>query len=144
MTLLSTDPFERLLSLQRDLERALGAPMLGFEGTRSVFPPLNIFRDGDDIVIRAEVPGFAPDQIEISVEPRTLVVKGERPAEQQSKAGSYHRRERQHGSFARSVALPKDLDTEKATAECRNGLLSIRIPRAEAAKPKQIPIQSAA
>lgn len=144
MTLFSTDPFESLLSLQRDLERALGAPMFGFEGTPSVFPPLNIFTDRDGIVIRAEVPGFKSDQIDIMVEPRSLVVKGERPADTHTKPGSYHRRERQSGTFARSVALPADLDTAKATAECGNGLLTIRIPKAAAARPKQIAIGNAA
>lgn len=144
MTLLSTNPFEELLRLQRELERSIGAPMLGNEGTRGVFPPVNIFDHRDGIVIRAEVPGFAPEQIDVSVEGRGLVIKGERPADEHSKSGSYHRRERQYGRFARSIALPKDLDTEKATAECRNGRLTIRVPRTEAAKPKQIPVHEAA
>jgi HSP20 family protein len=144
MTLFSTDSFARLLSLQRELERSLGAPMFGVEGTTSVFPPLNIFNDRDGVVIRAEVPGFKSDQISITVEPRSLVLKGERPPDTHGKPGSYHRRERQFGNFARSIALPADLDTAKATAECRHGLLTIRIPRAAAAKPKQIPIKSAA
>jgi HSP20 family protein len=143
MTLFSSNPFERLLQLQRELDRALDAPMLGFEGTRSVFPPLNIFGERDGIVIRAEVPGFTSEQIAVTVEPRTLVLKGERPADEDAPA-SYHRRERPYGSFARSVALPKDLDTSKASAEYRNGLLTIRIPKAEAAKPRQITIQNAA
>lgn len=140
MALFSTDPFESLLSLQRDLERALGAPMFGFEGTTTVFPLLNIFTDRGGVVIRAEVPGFKPEQIGITVEPRSLVLKGERPADTPTKPGSYHRRERQFGSFSRSVALPADLDTASATAECRNGLLTIRIPKIAAAKPKQIPV----
>ncbi len=144
MTLFSTDPFESLLSLQRDLERAFDAPMFGFEGTTSVFPPLNIFTDRNGVVIRAEVPGFKSDQIDITVEARSLVIKGERPADTYAKPGGYHRRERQFGSFARSVALPADLDTAQATAECRNGLLTIRISKAAAAKPKQIAIGNAA
>ncbi len=144
MTLFSTDPFESLLSLQRDLERVLGAPMFGFEGTTTVFPPLNIFTDRGGVVIRAEVPGFKPDQIDITLEPRSLVMKGERPGDTYAKPGGYHRREREFGSFARSVALPEELDTGKATAECRNGLLTIRIPKTAAAKPKQIPIRNAA
>lgn len=144
MTLLSSDPFERLIELQRELERALNAPLFGFEPAASVFPPLNIFNDREGIVVRAEVPGFRPDQIEVTVEPRVLVLKGERPADEYPKPGGYHRRERQYGSFARSVVLPPDLDTSKATAECRNGLLTIRIPKVEEAKPKQIPVKAAA
>jgi HSP20 family protein len=109
-----------------------------------VFPPVNVFEDRDGIVIRAEVPGFAPDQIDLSVEPRTLVLKGRRDADQPEGQGSFHRRERQHGSFARSLSLPKGLDADKATAECSHGLLTIRIPKAEAAKPKAIQIKTAA
>ncbi len=144
MTLLSENPFESLLRLQRDLDRSLGSPMPGFSGTTTVFPPVNVFRDRDGVVIRAEVPGFSSDQIEISAEEQSLVVKGNRQADTQPSAGSYHRRERQHGSFARSIALPRDLDATKASAECRNGLLTIRIPKNEAAMPKQIPIRNAA
>jgi len=144
MTLFSTDPFESLLTLQRDLDRALGSPMFGLESSAAVFPPLNIFTDRDDLVIRAEVPGFKSEQIDITAGPRSLVIKGERPTDTYAKPGGYHRRERQFGSFARSVALPADLDTDKAAAECRNGLLTIRIPKTAAAKPKQIPIRNAA
>ena len=143
MMRMSTAPFDGLLQLQRDLERALGASMFGFEGTRSVFPPLNIFAEPDGVIIRAEVPGFKAEHLEISVEPQALMLTGKRSADD-TPPGSYHRRERQHGSFSRSVTLPKDLDTTKATAECRNGLLTIRIPKAEGAKPKQIPVRKAA
>ncbi len=144
MTLRSTNPFENLLRLQRDLERSVGSPILGLGGPTAVFPPINVFNDRDGVVIRAEVPGFAADQIEISAENQSLVLKGERPADTHSKSGSYHRRERQHGSFARSLALPHGLDVVKASAECRDGLLTIRIPKSEATKPKQIPVSAAA
>lgn len=144
MTLLSTDPFRRLLSLQHDLERTLDAPMLGLERARGVFPPINIFREADGLVIRAEVPGFTSDQIEITIEPQSLVIKGERPADEHTRPGSYHRRERQHGRFARSIALPRELSTEGATADVRNGVLTIRIPKSEAAKPRRISIAKAA
>ena len=144
MTLFSTNPFEGLLALQRDLERAFGAPRFGLQGANSVFPPVNVFNDADGIVIRAEVPGFEPEQIDVSVESHTLVIKGERLAEKHAKPGSYHRLERQYGRFARSIALPRNLNTSAVTAECRNGLLTIRIPKTEEAKPKQIPVQKAA
>ena len=143
MTLLSTNPFDTLLRLQRDLERTLGAPMMGFEGTQTVFPPLNIFSTPDGVVVRAEVPGFKAEDIEISAEPQALTLKGNRAADDGA-PGSYHRRERQYGSFSRLIALPKDLETGGATAECRNGLLTIRIPKAEAAKPRRIPVGKAA
>jgi HSP20 family protein len=143
-TSLATNPFHQLLTLQRDLERALNDPMLGIGGGRGVYPAVNVFSDRNGLVIRAEVPGFTPDEIDLTVEPRALVIKGERRADEHGKRGSYHRRERQHGRFGRSIPLPKDLDTARATAECRNGLLTIHIPKVEAARPKQIRVEKAA
>jgi HSP20 family protein len=144
MTLFSFDPFESLLQLQRELERTLTAPLLPLNGGTNVFPLVNVFSDREGFVVRAEVPGFEADQIELTIEPNSLTLKGERPPDERKKPGSYHRRERQFGSFARTIRLPEELDAEKATAGCRNGLLTIRIPKAEAAKPRQIPIKSAA
>lgn len=144
MTLFSSNPFENLLRLQRDLDRAHGASTLGLSGSSDVFPPLNVFSDKHGLVIRAEVPGFKSDQIDLRIEPRTLTLEGNRTAEEHQKSGSYHRRERQYGNFARSLQLPQGLDTEKATAEFRNGLLTIRVPKAESAKPKQIQVKTAA
>jgi HSP20 family protein len=144
MALLSTNPFESLLRLQKDLDRALGSPNLGINGGSNVFPPLNIFSNKDGMVIRAEVPGFKSDQIDLRIEPRTLTLEGHRAPDEHRRPGSYHRLERQYGNFARSLQLPPGLDTEKATAECRHGLLTIRIPKAESAKPKQIKVKAAA
>ena len=108
----------------------------------SVFPSLNIFDDQEGMVVRAEVPGIPADKINVSVEPRRLTISGERPTAKREK-GSYHRRERRYGEFARSVQLPEDLDTDKANAECRNGLLTVRIPKAASAKPRQISVRPA-
>jgi HSP20 family protein len=141
---LVSNPFGSVLELQRELERSLSAPFLNLEGGAHAFPPVNVFADGDSIVIRAEVPGFKPEQIGLTVERDCLILTGERQPDNHTKPGSYHRRERTFGSFSRSIQLPKDCDSEKAHAECRNGLLTIRIPKAEAAKPRQITVQPSA
>lgn len=137
------DPFAGLAELQRELDRYLGNPG-GFDfgvSGRGVFPPVNVFGDEDGIVVRAEVPGIKPESIALSIERRTLRMSGERAPAAVSN-GSFHRRERASGKFARSLQLPADLDTEKATADCRNGVLTIRIPRAAASRPRTIKVTS--
>lgn len=138
------DPFQDLLDLQKELDRFLGKPFHGYDFGLSgggVFPPINVFADKDGIVIRAEVPGVDPKALEISIEGRTLTVSGERKRDET--AGSFHRRERSFGKFSRSVTLPEDVDCDRAAAECKNGLLTIRIPRSEAAKPRLLKVESA-
>ena len=139
------DPFGGLLELQDALDRLLQNPSLGLNlglAGASVFPSLNIFDDQEGMVVRAEVPGIPADKINVSVESRRLTISGERPTAKREK-GSYHRRERRYGEFARSVQLPEDMDAGRATAECRNGLLTVRIPKAAAAKPRQISVRPA-
>jgi len=138
------DSVEGLLGLQRELERFYRKPS-GFDlGTSAagVFPPLNVFRGRDALLIRAEVPGVDPAGLEVSVEGRTMTVKGERPAPVKGSV-SYHRRERRFGKFSRTLQLPEDIDGTKAVAECRNGVLTVTVPKREEARPKQIRVQVA-
>jgi HSP20 family protein len=147
MTLLrfsSLDPVSGLLALQRELERALENPLdfdLGVSGG-GVFPPVNIFRDENGYVIRLEVPGVSPDQFAIETQGRTLTVKGTREITAPA-GGSFHRRERGSGEFSRSVKLPDDSDLSRAEASYRYGLLTVRVPKKEEAKPRQITVHVA-
>jgi HSP20 family protein len=93
------------------------------------------------LVVRAEVPGFAHDHLSITAEPRVLTITGERSSEESTGEGaSYHRRERQFGKFSRKVQLPPDLDTERAEASCRDGVLTVRIPKRPELQPRTISI----
>lgn len=108
-----------------------------------VFPAVNVFRDAlGDVTIRAELPGVRPEDIAIGCEQRTITLSGERKPEH-PEGGGYHRRERAAGKFSRSIRLPADLDPSHAAATFRHGVLTLRIPRAEAAKPRQIAVQTA-
>jgi HSP20 family protein len=129
--------------LQDELDRFFGKPQfdLGLTGA-NVFPLVNVFTDEDALVIRAEVPGIAPGQLQVQVESGRLTISGER-AQESAKNASYHRRERGHGRFSRTVQLPRDVDTEHAGAECRNGVLTVRIPKQASAKPRQIAVRAA-
>jgi HSP20 family protein len=138
------DPVSGLLTLQRELERAFEHPLdfeLGISG-RGVFPPINIFSEQSGYLIRLEVPGLSPDQFSIETQGRTLTIKGKRDITA-PRGGSFHRRERVSGEFSRSVQLPEDLDLGAAEASYKNGLLTIRIPKAAEHKPRQITVQVA-
>jgi len=140
-----TDPFNELLRLQQDLESLLNRPMSDVSfgpSAAGVFPPVNIFRDRQgDLVIRAELAGVKAEDIEVSCEARRLTINGERKAESGDTA--YHRRERPWGRFSRAIHLPADLDVEHAEARFQHGVMTLRIPRAQAAKPRQITVQAA-
>ena len=138
------DPVGGLLTLQRELERVFDKPFgldLGPSG-RGVFPPVNVFSDKDGYVVKLEIPGVAPENVNIEAEGRTLRISGKRevapPAE-----GSFHRRERGAGEFARSFQLPADVDPTRAEASYKHGILSIRVPKKEEAKPRQISVKAA-
>lgn len=138
------DPVGNLIGLQRELERFLRNPAfsLGPSGY-GAYPPVNIFGDREGLVLVAELPGIDPASLDISGQGNTLTLKGERKREQTDAAQGYHRRERPFGEFSRSIQLPDDLDMSKAAAKYENGVLTLRIPKAEAAKPRQISVQTA-
>ncbi|MBP1774061.1 MAG: Hsp20/alpha crystallin family protein [candidate division NC10 bacterium] len=140
----SADPVSSLLTLQRELERTIENPLglnLGFSG-RGVFPAVNIFGDKEGCVVRLEVPGVSPDQITIEAQGLTLTVAGTRDST--APAGSaFHRRERDSGAFARSLQLPDDFDVARTEASYAHGLLTLRVPKKEAAKPRQISVKAA-
>lgn len=140
----SSDPVSGLLGLQRELDRVFGRSLglgAGVSG-HGVFPAVNIFGDQDAYVVRLEIPGVPPDQLTIETHGRTLSVAGKRDVTVPS-GGSFHRRERGSGEFSRSLQLPDDLDTARAEASYQLGILTIRIPKKEEAKPRQIAVKAA-
>lgn len=143
MALVTLDPVQSLLRLQSELDRFYGKPPfdLGLSGP-NVFPSINVFGEQDGIVVRAEVPGIPCDQITVQVEGGRLTISGERRPPDTGQS-SYHRRERRFGTFSRTLQLPPDLATDQAAAECRNGVLTVRIPKHASAKPRQITVRAA-
>ena len=139
------DPVGGLLSLQRELERAFQNPFgldLGVSG-RGVFPLVNIFSEPDGYLVRLEIPGVSPEDLHIESQGRSLTIKGKREPQGPEDA-SFHRRERDTGEFSRSLQLPDSLDLMRAEASYKNGVLTIRVPKREEAKPRQISIKAAA
>jgi HSP20 family protein len=138
------DPFSNLLALQQELERFTRNPAfsLGPSGY-GAYPPINVFEGQEGTVIIAEVPGLDPAKLEISGQGRTLTLHGERKREEGPNPSGYHRRERPFGEFSRSIQLSSDLDMAKATAKYEHGVLTLKVPKLEAAQPRQITVNVA-
>jgi HSP20 family protein len=114
----------------------------GTSTTTGVFPAMNVTQDSDRYFVRAELPGVSPTDLTISIERNKLLVSGKRDIAPESDKVSYHRRERTGGSFSRSIALPTDLDADHVEAIYKNGILTIALPKAEAAKPRTVTVKA--
>ena len=127
---LFTSPFDALLGLQQALDAFRGSGWLdaGPSGG-GAYPPVNVFRKGDDVAVIAEVPGARKSDLEVQVKGNTLRISGAKPVGFPEGAG-VHRRARLGGRFDRAVALPFEVDAEAVQAECRDGLLALLLPRA--------------
>ena len=140
------DPFRDILTLQDRLNRTLFEPYSRVASPESVsgwFPLVDIHDDADRVILRAEVPGIAQEDIEVQVESGTLTIRGEKKQENETDTDGTHRVERFYGSFSRSFVLPATVDAERVSATCRNGVLELMIPKAETAKPRKIKVQAA-
>jgi HSP20 family protein len=101
-------------------------------------PAVDIHETDQEIVLKADLPGLNPNEVDIRVEDNTLFLKGERKMEKETKEENYHRIERSYGSFARSFILPRTVTADKISADYKNGVLSVTMPKREESKPKQI------
>lgn len=134
------DVWSQMSRLSREMEQLFGAAD-GSHGT-GVFPPFNLYDDGESLVVRTEIPGIDPKQLEINATFNSLTIKGERKRGEISERASYHRRERGYGRFSRTVGLPQEIDPEKVLASYRLGVLEVILPKAAAARPRKIEIKS--
>ncbi len=145
MAIVRFEPFSGAIAAQNQFERFLReafSPAFG-EGeasTRTWAPPVDIYENGDNLELKAELPGVNPDEVEIRVEDNTLYLKGERKFEKEVKEQSYHRVERTYGTFTRTFSLPNSIDADKVTASYKDGVLTLTMPKKEEAKPKTIKI----
>jgi HSP20 family protein len=103
---------------------------------------VNVTESSDNYYVRAELPGVKSSDIDISVTGSSLSISGERKIFSEDEKANYHRREREAGRFSRMVNLPGQIDTSKVEARCADGVLSVVLPKSEAAKPKQITIRT--
>jgi HSP20 family protein len=127
----------------RAVDCAVGRVLLTFEplqGWRSIrpFPALNLHETAGFYLLQAAVPGMLPEEIEVSLEGETLTLRGERRRPEGVADESYRRQERPFGRFSRTVTLPERIDEAGVTAHCVDGVLSVRLPKQQAAGPRQI------
>jgi HSP20 family protein len=143
------DPLRGFAQLQNRINRvfsdAYGHGDEGLTSSGTWMPPVDIYQNGEhEIVLKADVPDMAREDIDITVDNGTLTIKGERKLSSDVKDEHYHRVERNYGSFSRSFSLPQTVDATKVGAEYRNGVLTVRLPLREEAKPRQIKVDVAA
>ncbi len=129
MTIVGWDPF-------RDFGLATASTWM---------PPVDIYQTGDqELVLKAELPDMAREDIDITVENFVLTIKGEKKFASDVKEEQFHHVERRYGTFSRSFSLPQTVDAGKVSAEHKNGVLTVRLPLREEAKPRQIKVDVAA
>ena len=144
-----TDPFREFAQLQDRLNRAFsdayGRSDEGLLSSGSWMPPVDIYQNGEhELVLKAELPDLSRDEIDVTVDNGTLTIKGEKKLSGEVKEEQFHRVERRYGTFSRSFSLPPTVDPARVGADYRNGVLTIKLPMREEAKPRQIKVDVAA
>ena len=131
MTLVRWDPFREFAQFQDQLNAWV--------------PPVDIYQNGDtELVLKAELPDMVREDIDVTVDNGTLTIRGEKKFAGEPKEEQFHRIERRYGAFSRSFSLPPTVDATKVSAEYKNGVLTVRLPVREEAKPRSIKVDVAA
>jgi len=137
MSLSHYDPLANLRLFEDAFTRMLSEP----QTNRPWAPAVDIYETENELVLKADLPDVDLKDIDVRVENQTLTISGERKFEKQDTTKGYHRIERNYGTFVRSFSLPNTFDTEHIGAEFKNGVLSVTLPKKEAAKPRQVKIE---
>ena len=148
MSMTRFDPFREFTTLQDRMNRLFGDVYLRDQDViqrGSWVPPVDIYEtEGHDLIIKAELPDMTREAIEVTVENNTLTLKGTKNPPADVKEDQFRRSERHYGAFIRSFTLPNTVDASKVAAEYRNGVLTVRLPYREEAKPRTINVEVAA
>ena len=138
-------PWRPLRELKREMDR-LWNEFFGRERLPEPFetewmPALDVSETKEAVIVRADVPGIDPEDLEITISGNVLTIKGEKKQEHEEKGENFYRVERSYGSFVRSVQIPTEIETDKIEASYKNGVLKITLPKKAEAKGKQIPVK---
>src|SRR4030043_1330547 len=139
-------PFKDFERMRREMDRLWDSFFEGglrkrTEGTGEWLPSLDVAETKNEIVVKAEVAGMDPKDIDISLSDGVLTIKGEKKQEKEEKEADYHLVERSYGSFTRSIRLPKEVQNDKISASYKDGILKVTLPKSEEAKKKEIKIK---
>ena len=142
MAIVRWEPFRDLLTAQKEFFDQHLPALFGEQEptTRTWAPPVDIYETDNALILKADLPGIDPKDVDIRVENGVLYLKGERKFEKEEKKENYHRIERSYGAFTRSFALPNSIDADHVTAEYKGGQLILTMPKREEAKPKAVKI----
>ena len=149
MAIVKWEPFRDMVALQDRMNRLFDDSLRGWRGGSAEddwalggtwAPLVDIYEEEGNLVLKAELPGVDPKDVDIRLENNTLTLRGERRIDTEVKRESYHRVERDYGSFRRSFTLASVVDQEKIRAEYKDGVLKVTLPKRDEAKPKQISI----
>jgi len=141
------EPFRSLTGIQDEMNRLFDLTLSEWPFERQGLfagewaPAVDVVEHDDKVVVKAELPGVTDKDVDVSVVDQTLTIKGEKKEEEEKKEKGYHRLERSHGVFQRSITLPTSVASDKAKATFKNGILEIELPKKEEAKPKQIKVK---
>jgi HSP20 family protein len=138
-------PFREFDRMRREMDRFWDSfferrPTKG-EETGEFLPAIDLAEKDNELVVKCEVPGMDPKDIDISLSDGVLTIRGEKKQEREEKESDYHLVERSYGSFTRSIQLPREVQGEKINASYKNGILKITLPKSEEAKKKEIKIK---
>jgi HSP20 family protein len=139
------EPLHEAMTLRTLMDRFFDEPFFGTPQLLSqrieAFPlPLDVIEEEGQYIVKASMPGVEPDQVEITLTDNVLTIKGETKRESEKSESNYHVRERRFGSFMRHISLPVAVDSEQVEASHENGVLTLRLPKTEAVKPKKITV----
>ena len=140
MAIIRWDPFREMTNFEDQFNRLWRGVVDGGKRQESWLPAVDVFDTKESVVLKAELAGMKPDDIQIEVEDNVLTIKGERRFEEKVEEDRYYRVERRFGSFQRSIALPQGVDAEDIQASYEDGILEVRVPKAEEEKPKKITV----
>ncbi|MBS1856311.1 MAG: Hsp20/alpha crystallin family protein [Acidobacteria bacterium] len=138
---MSLSHYDPLANSLRQFEDAFSRFFSEPQSNRPWAPAVDIYETDNELVLKADLPDVELKDLDVRVENQTLTITGERKFERKENAKGYHRVERSYGNFARSFSVPNTFDTEKIGASFKNGVLTVTLPKKEAAKPRQIKVE---
>ncbi len=138
----AVSPFDEMERWFEDVfRRPAWWPRLRMPEAEEMMPAVDIFTEGDSVVVKAELPGIKKEDLDVSVTDEMITISGEKKREEKVEKKDYYRIERSHGSFSRSFRVPAGVDTGKAKAQFKDGILEIRMPKLEGAREKKISVE---
>jgi HSP20 family protein len=137
------NPFDEMTSLRDAMNQLVAESFVRpHGGHNAIQPAVNLYETDGEYVLKVSAPGLNPDNFEITAQQNVLTIQGHTQEEQQEEGARYHVREQRFGEFLRTIRFPTPIDAEKIQASLANGILTVRVPKSEAAKPRRISVQA--